>query len=332
MRVLIVFIVFLSSNCIRADMQSDSLKTQIRTEVNLITFVKPNQVPLNRTAELTVQLTWRGEIDYIEIKEIEEPILSNLEIVGSSASNKTMDTAEGVKAVKEISYTLKPTSLGMGYVEAVSVSYDDKLSGKTHHLKTQRIGVEAVSAVPEKGDMQIPWLWIIVGLVVVVVGVTTIFYFHRKKAASQEGQEEDQIPEEKYLDELKNTVDLSSSDKNESFSILSKLFRKYLSEKYKISALETTTDELLNLLSSEELPEDLIRKSKALFSQADVVKFSGKKATPAELDEAYTAVETILETHLTHERKEREEKQKEGRKSSKGFLKKKEKSRSKKQE
>ncbi len=78
----------------------------------------------------------------------------------------------------------------------------------------------------------------------------------------------------------------------------------------------------MQLLSSENLEEELINKSKALFSQADVVKFSGKKATQAELDEAYTAVETILETHLASEKKAKEEKKQENRKSEKRLLRK----------
>ncbi|MFO7890707.1 MAG: hypothetical protein R6V04_10260 [bacterium] len=322
MRILIILVIFLSGSYVRADIQSDSLQAKLRTAVTLSTSVDPKQIPLNRTSELTVRLTWKGDIDYIEIKEIEEPILSNLEIVGSSASNKTIDTEDGVKAIKEISYRVRPLSLGMGYVETVGVSYDDKLSGKTYNLNTERIGIEAVSAVPERGEIQIPWIWISAGLIIVITGGTGIYYFYRKRADSEEGEKEVQILEEKYLDELKNMVDLSSGDKNESFTILSKLFRKYLSEKYEISALETTTDELIHLLSSEELQEDLIRKSKALFSKADVVKFSGKKATQAEVDEAYTTVETILETHCAQERKAREKKEEEDKKSSKRFLKK----------
>jgi len=304
-------------------MQTDSVQTKLRTTVTLSTLVKSKKVPINRTAYLTVRLTWEGNIDYIEIKEIEEPILSNLEIVGSSASNKIMETEEGKKAIKEISYILQPISLGMGYIETVAMSYNDKLNGKTYHLKTERVGVEAVSAVPEKGEIRLPWMWMIAGLIIMVAGGIGIYYFFKKKGDTQVEQEIAQIMEEKYLDELKDKVDLKNSDKNEPFTLLTNFFRKYLSEKYGISALEATTDELLNMLSSEKLNEGLVRKSKILFSKADVVKFSGKEATQADLDEAYTTVETILETNLAREKEILKEKEEEGKKSTKGLFSKK---------
>ncbi|MEJ2627473.1 MAG: hypothetical protein P8078_02790 [bacterium] len=322
MKSIILFVFLIGSSYAQTGLPSDSGQTKLRAAVTLSTVINPKQIPLNRTARLIVRLTWKGDIDYIEINQVEEPILSNLEIVGSSASNKIVDTEGGVKAIKEISYILKPVSLGMGYVETVSVSYDDKLSGKTYHLNTKRIGVEAIAAIPEKGEIKLPWIGIAAVLIIMVIGGTGIYYFYKKRIGIEKEQKEEQLLEEKYLKELKKKVDLSSGDKNEAFTILSKFFRTYLSEKYSISALETTTDELMQLLSGENLEEELINKSRMLFSQADVVKFSGKKATQAELDGAYTAVETILETHLASEKKAKEEKKQENRKSEKRLLRK----------
>jgi len=322
MRIIIAFIVLFSSVYAQTDIQTDSTTSDQRITVTLSTSISTKEIPLNRTACLTVKLVWEGNIDYIEMKEIEEPILSNLKIVGSSASNKTMDSAQGIRSVKEISYILQPQSLGMGYVETVGVSYKDKLSGKIYHLKTERIGIEAVSAVPEKGKVQLSWLWITAGLTLIAGVALVIYYFYKRRTNSEETEEEIQIIEEKYLNELKDKVDLSSGDKSEQFIILSRIFRKYLSEKYGISALETTTDELLNFLSSEKLEESLLKKSEILFSKADVVKFSGKNATQAEFDEAYTTVETILETYLNRETKVEDEKQKKAKKPYKKFFKK----------
>ncbi len=310
MRIIIASILLFSSVYSQTEMQTDSIKTNTRTEVTLSTTITDKEVPLNRTTCLTVKLVWEGNIDYIEIKEIEEPVLSNLKIVGSSASNKTLDTERGIKSVKEISYILQPVSLGMGYIETAGVSYDDILSGKTYHLKTERIGIEAVSAVPEKGKLQLSWLWITAGLILIAGVAVVIYYFYKRRIGSEEKEEDIQIIEEKYLDELKDTIDLKSGNKNESFTILSKIFRRYLSEKYGISAMEITSDELLHLLASAELDKGLLSKSEKLFSKADIVKFSGKNATQAELDEAYTTVETILETYLAREKKGEEESKK----------------------
>jgi len=53
----------------------------------------------------------------------------------------------------------------------------------------------------------------------------------------------------------------------------------------------------LATLKQEGLDEGLVRKSELLLSRADVVKFSGQEAAQAELEEASTTVETILESH-----------------------------------
>ena len=107
--------------------------------------------------------------------------------------------------------------------------------------------------------------------------------------------------EEIFLDELKG-VDLKSRDIREQFSLLTKLFRLYLSKKYRISTLDATTQELVSLLKDQDLDETLIRKSENLFSKADLVKFSGQEATHSELADAYTTVESLLESNMAQAR------------------------------
>ncbi len=272
--------------------------SSVQTDVSLSTCVEPRSVPLNRTLLFTVRISWKGDLDLIEIGEVEEPILSNFDIVGTSSANRVESAPEGAKAIKEVAYTLQPKTLGMAYIEPLNLTYKDKTTGKTHALMTQRIGVEVVSPVPEEGERESWWVWVVLG-VVIVGGGCGVFLLRKKRARKKaEDKEVERIVEETYLEELKASVDLKNKEKREAFTILSKLFRKSLSEKYGISALEATTEELLRTLSEEGLDESLIRKCAALLVKADVVKFSGQEASQAELEEAYTTVETLLESHL----------------------------------
>lgn len=276
-----------------------------KIEVTLTTTVQSKRIPLNRSLILTVTISWEGDIDFVEINEIEEPILSNFEIIGTASSNRVFGTGIGKKAEKEIRYTLMPTTLGMGYVESVSLSYLDKLSDKTYHLKTERLGVEIIAPVAEKGENPSVWIPLIVGLFILGCGIIFMFRFRRMQADRAKDEVTDtRILEEKYLDTLKSSVDLKSSDKRDMFSTLSNFFRKYLSEKYGIAALEATTDGLLKIMEENEVEESLIHKCDSLLKKADVIKFSGQEATQAELDEAYTTVETVLESHLSETRRE----------------------------
>ena len=274
----------------------DSVLTE--TVVSLSTLVEPRRVPLNRPLVFTVRVSWEGDLDLIEIGGVEEPVLSNFDIVGTSSTNRVSGAPGGKKAVKEIAYTLQPKTLGMGYIEPVGLTYKNKATGETYSLMTQRIGVEVISPVPEPGERRMVWTWIVVGVIIVVGFFISLFLVRRKAGERQEEEEVERIVEEAYLEELKESVDLKGKEKRETFAILSKLFRKYLSEKFGISALEATTEELLKILAEEGLEDSLIRECEALLVKADVVKFSGQEATQAELEEAYTTVETILESHL----------------------------------
>jgi len=298
--VLIVFI-GLSKTTWGVSLQTDESAAD-RTSVTLFTLAEPGKVPLNRHLTFIVRMTWEGDLDLIKIVELEEPVLTNFEIVGSSSSNQVSGITGGRRSVKEIAYTLQPKSLGMGYVESTALSYEDITTGKTHHLMTQRVGVEVIQPVPEEGEVDRRWI-LMAAVLVVLAGGSILFFLSRRRRGPEENEKQDKrIVEEVYLQELKESVDLKGSDRREAFSVLSKLFRRYLSEKYGIATLEATTEELLGTLTREELDEGLIRRCETLLNKADVVKFSGQEATQAELDEAYTTVETMLESHLTQAR------------------------------
>ncbi len=315
----ILFSLFiLIKTAVGVELYQDTTLTE--TVVSISTRVEPNRVPLNRTLRYIVQIGWEGNLDDIGIGEIEEPILSNFDIVGTSSANRVMEGVDGKKAIKEIAYTLQPKTLGMGYVESVAVNYTSARDGKTHYLQTERVSVEVISPVPEGNDKKALWFFILASLL--LVGGIVMFVFIRRKRLDSLEKEEDieRIIEEIYLEKLKESVHLKDKDKREPFSVLTKLFRQYLSEKYHISALEATTEELINILLEENLDEDLVRKCETLFSKADVVKFSGQDASQSELNEAYTTVETILESHLSKSREQiRSMEEERGKKRKKGW-------------
>ncbi|NQT26684.1 hypothetical protein HQ585_15115 [candidate division KSB1 bacterium] len=269
------------------------------TRVSLSSFVEPREVPLNRTTHWTVQIKWQDALSLVEIENFEEPALSNFDIVGSSASNRRLADATGQTSIKEITYTLTPRTLGMGYIESAAISYKDKATGESHHLMTQRIGVEVIEPVPEPGEVQIPWLPILFAIVLAaVIAVSLVLRkrsITRKAAASIEDHS---LLEENILKELKSGVDLSSPNRNDSLAMVTKLFRKYISVKYDIPALEATTSDLIQKLKESGIESHLVEKCEMMLSKADVIRFSGKEATPAELDEAYGTVETVLENNL----------------------------------
>jgi len=272
--------------------------TGIETNITLNAFVGEREVPLNRTLALTVEIQWVGDIDLIEIGEVEEPVLTNFNVIGSSSSNRIMDSGGVRKAVKAIIYTLQPVNLGMAYIEPVSLSYTDKTTGKNHFLRTQRFQVEVLSPVAEPGERGPWWPWAALPLGVCGTGLLIYWLIKRMRNRKRGGEQPQFILEEIYLKELKAEVQLNASDRNEAIGVLTRLFRQYIADKYSVPALEATTGELLQQLNKTELDDQGINRCETLFKKSDIIRFSGHQATPSELSEAYTTVESILESNL----------------------------------
>ncbi|MBN2415002.1 hypothetical protein JXO52_04135 [bacterium] len=274
------------------------------TVVELSTRLEPAEVPLNREAVLTIEVTWSGDIDQIEIESLDEPVLTNFEIRATATANRVEDVAGERRAVKRITYRLQPVTLGMAYVESVSLAYRDIAAGTVQHLLTRRVGVKAVAPVPEREGTAAVWLWLAVPAVL-LAAAAWLFLKAGKRRKESDVQQEAPILEERFLRELKNGIDPETSQRSDAFTYLSKLFRRYLAEKFSIAALEVTSADLITLMIDEGLDEELIEETSAMMQKADLVKFSAQDAEPAELRDAYTTVETFLEEELAREREER---------------------------
>lgn len=266
--------------------------------VQVDAYVEPNAVPLNETLLYTIQVQWQGGLDLIQIEDIEAPVFSNFDVIGTGSANRIQADASGKESVKEIRYTLQPKTLGMGYIESCYLNYKEVETDQIYTLSTQRIGVEVLPSVALPGEKQFPMIPVLIATGLLLAAGIGCLILRRIKNRPDESDGIQSLIEEDYLNRLKIKIDLKTTNRSEAIGTVSKIYRKYLSEKFDIAALEATTQELILSLCSLDIEENLIRKSEELFKKADVIKFSGKKATQAELDEAYTTVEAVLESQL----------------------------------
>jgi hypothetical protein len=267
--------------------------------VSLSAAVEPKVVPLNRNLILRIEVCWEGDLDRIGIGQVTEPVLANLEIIGSGASNRVVALASGQRAIKEVVYTLRPKSLGMAYIEPVTLSYEDRSTQKVDNLKTQRLAVEIAVAVPdEKGHIGAWLLWVGGGVALLLTAAGLAWGQVRRKKRTQVAAEPATSPEECFLAELRSEGGSQPASTAEGFARLSRLLRRYLAAKYGLRALEETTPELIAELPGIGLDEDLVPRCESLLNMADAVKFSRQEAPPSEFELAYTTVETLLERNL----------------------------------
>ena len=294
---------------INASILSAQDTTMAATEsmVKVTGKVDQKQVPLNRFLKFTVRIEWTGDISRYQISELEDPIINNFEIYSTSSADYRMKEAGVDKAAKTYEFLLKPQSLGMGYIEGVMVKYIDNVTGEGHHLVTNRIDVEVIESVPEPGSKNWIYKWIV--LLALIIAVAMVIGFEVKKRRERRQKEAEKIQivplEEEYLTTLKNTLDLKKPDLvlNEAFWTLSKIFRKYLAQKYDIAALELTTDELLSILSEKIEDESLANMAQEVLTVCDVAKFAGSNGDQNQLVRVYTLVESILEKNLANNKK-----------------------------
>lgn len=102
------------------------------------------------------------------------------------------------------------------------------------------------------------------------------------------------------LRELRNRKDLIEGRLYKEFSTrLSEIIRIYISRRWRISALEDTTDEVLEDLSGVNPPEDVFELFQSFFMQCDLMKFAKHEMPAEELESLIGVAETIVDR--THE-------------------------------
>ncbi len=264
------------------------------SQIKISASVNRTKVPLNRTLNLTVTVSWIGNSQRYDSIYFENPAVINFEIIGTSITSRI----ETDQVFKDYAYILKPVELGMGYVENVVVKVRDTIADKDEILATQRIPIQVIDPVPEPGENNYNWLIYIIIFSVVVFSLGWVLWRRRRKRGQEAQQEPQQPIESLYLNELKEQFNLGQPNLSEDFTKLSKLFRRYLTERFGIRALEVTTDELGRALSDAPLEDNQITSILEILIRLDEIKFSGVNGSPEELNRFYTLFEGIIETFL----------------------------------
>lgn len=109
----------------------------------------------------------------------------------------------------------------------------------------------------------------------------------------------------KSVNDLKTQLPLHSDEEFEQFYIeLGDSIRKYLKRVHKFQALEMTTGEIIRELQKLNLSYDLIKSTRKVLNEADIVKFANFKPDNEQLREALDAAFSFIETvkEVDHER------------------------------
>lgn len=265
-------------------------------KIKISAEVDRTAVPLNRTVQLTVTVSWQGDLDRFRVEPPETPALSNLEVVGSASSNWVGEEGGVPRSVKTYEYTLRPLELGMGYIDPVRLYYVEKDDSVRQTLQTGRLEVAVTEPVSEAEGSTL-WIWLPAVIVLVVGGAGFWLWRQRRKAAAAAEIEVEVPIEDRFLEELKSEIKISSPDLRNDFAKLSRILRKFLAERYDLPGVGMSTSELVQALQATSLRESQLERVQEALGICDVAKFSGGSGSEAELLRAYTVVEGLLTEH-----------------------------------
>jgi len=277
----------------------DSTFVDYDSTIKISADVNKKVVPLNDSLLLKVTLTWTGNIKRYQISELEPPIVENFDIIATAAADRRISESGIDKAFKIYEFVLKPKSMGMGYIEGIIVKYIDNETGDGHSLLTTRLNVKIVSPVAKPGSKT--WLikWI-VAAILLLAGFALVILWQKKKRDQR--KREAQIVtivslEEEFLTSLRSSLKLNDSDVkvNPALWSISTILRKYLSQKYQVPALESTTEKIISELSILQLDQSILNNIHEVLTVCDLAKFAGAETNRSELDRVYTLVEALLE-------------------------------------
>ncbi|MET7028597.1 hypothetical protein ABXZ32_04280 [Sediminicola luteus] len=144
-------------------------------------------------------------------------------------------------------------------------------------------------------------LWILLGLV--ILGALAYWFLIRKKPLSEEEKVALLPPYDRALLELKrleNSKYIIQDEYKQYYSELTDIVRSYLEEDVHVSALESTTDQLIEKLEllkdagELKLDDDTIEQFKKVLQTADLVKFAKSKPETSVAEQDRRVIEQIV--------------------------------------
>lgn len=203
--------------------------------------------------------------------------------------------SESDRVIKDIVFELFPFEPGENEIPPVSIKCDDQ----TVKSKPMRFEVKSVLPSNAKGirdikkqvDMPRNWLvYFFFGIVVLIVFVSSL-YFIKQYSSSEESsipKKPERLPHETAYQRLANVKKMKLVEKSqmkEYYSKISQIIKAYISERYEINALESTSYELMRNPKIQSLSKEVREMLREILQTSDFVKFAKYEPDKAEASE-----------------------------------------------
>jgi len=267
------------------------------SNISLRTFLENSDVHLNKEVIFHVELTWEGDLQRYHITEVSEPALTNLKLRGSGSTNRFYTDDQGRPlSLKRITYYFTPLDMGMGYIDGVSVRYQDINTEQLETLFAQRLGVKIIEPERESGATRYGGQLLLLGIVLaflIVFGYFLRKYFKIRKQ-EQHNIEIELTIEEQFEQDLKNLIKQKTGDTRADFGSLMQLLKQYLSRKY---GLDTghSFEQAKTALKQKNIQGDVLEKLNQIYKQSELSKFAGENISESEFHLYADTVELLFD-------------------------------------
>jgi len=264
--------------------------------IRLDSWLEKTSVPYDQAIVFTVAVSWLGEDGRYSLGFPPVPRLRNLKMVASSSENLSESSDIGVKYIKRFIYRFRARHEEPAEIGQVVVEYEDIITHKKLTVTTQAVPVTILPPEKDFYKALFNWTAVIAGVVFLLIIVYGVVVSLRRKKQKKNEPLPPSIEECAMGDFEK--LEVLKVDVKEYYSGISRLLKKYLSDKYAIKTVEETTEKIDYRLLEIGFPEEQQRKVDKILSVCDSVKFAQYTPKPEETEKVRTYFEEILKAPI----------------------------------
>lgn len=280
---------------------------------------------------LTIEASYPENID-VEFVQLEDTVVKNIEIVDRLPIDTTV--SNGMVMMNQ-RYIITSFDTALYYIAPIeilryqggSASTPDMSLNVINPFQTMEVdeqtGVAKITDIKDPQDapfilaelLEYIW-WFVGGVLLIVAIVVGIIMYRRYKAKNVGGEVKKKKPKEpchviamRDLERIKEEKLWQRNMFKEFYSEITDVLRRYIEERYNVNALESTSDEIMDLmkplLADKQLEYNTLS---AILSLADLAKFAKMEPLPDENDMAIKrAIEFVRYTTQEESQPQKEE-------------------------
>jgi hypothetical protein len=263
--------------------------------------IDTNYLLLGEQTQIHLKISYKldGEPIAIKFPDVKDTLSEFVEVIYSSPIDTVYPDKNNLSIVEQTQH-ITITSFDSGYYQVpffrFQINGDTMSTEEELFIDVQPMEVDTAKAIFDiKAPIEEPfsftdwlkdnWIWLVAILVAILIIVAVIRYLKNKP----EPIIEEVVPE---IPDYVIALDKLTTLKNQQLwqggkvkayhSEISEIVREYIERRYKIPALENTTDEIMQGLRFQTIQPDQLARLKQVLALADLVKFAKEQPLPNE--------------------------------------------------